>query len=52
MRRRSFVVATLAVVLAGSSGAAAAAVRPFDGAAFAAVQQAGKPIVVVVHASW
>ena len=38
--------------IAAPASAAAAAVRPFDQAAFDAAQKAGKPIIVWVHAPW
>ena len=52
MHRRTLVLGALALALTGSPVAWAAGIRPFDKTAFTAAQDAGKPIVVFVHASW
>jgi len=52
MRRRRFVFGALGLALIGSPRAWAAAIRPFDRSAFIAAQDANRPIVVFVHASW
>ncbi len=47
--------ALFAIAAAGAAVAApafAAGPHPFDAAAFAAAQKAGKPIFVAIHASW
>ena len=50
MNRRALLAATLFAALPFAARAATQA--PFDPAAFAAAQAAGKPILVAVHASW
>ena len=52
MHRRTLVLGALGLALARPRRAWAAGIRPFDKAAFLAAQEAGKPIVVFVHASW
>ena len=54
MDRRTFIVASLALVALGASAvpAPAGGVMPFDPKAFAVVQEAGDRIVVFVHAPW
>jgi thioredoxin 1 len=49
LSRRSIL---LVAVAAFAAPASAAGPRPFDGAAFAEAQKAGKPIFVAIHASW
>ena len=52
---RSFLSRLLLVLLAWSAagaGAALAAGKPFDAAAFAALQKAERPILVFIHADW
>jgi hypothetical protein len=51
MHRRVVLLAVVAMVLA-TALPAAAAVTPYDAKAFAAAQNAGKSIVVMVHAPW
>jgi hypothetical protein len=52
MHRRALVLGALGLALAGSRRTWAAGIRPFDKNAFTAAQDAGKPIVVFVHAPW
>jgi|RhiMetdeSRZDD1v2_1073273.scaffolds.fasta_scaffold2539858_2 hypothetical protein len=52
MQRRLFILSCLAVSLVRPGSARAAAMKPFDSAAFKAAQQAGESIVVQVHAPW
>ncbi len=52
MHRRTLVLGALGLALTGSSMAAAAGIRPFDRNAFIAAQDAGKSIVVFIHAPW
>lgn len=52
LSRRSVVLAAIAASAAFTTPAAAMEPRAFDAKAFAAAQQAGKPILVAVHASW
>lgn len=54
MRRKQFILAALAALagLIAAPQARAATELPFSAAAFAAAQQAGKPILVDVWASW
>lgn len=52
LSRRSVVLAAIAASAALTTPAAAIEPRAFDAKAFAAAQQAGKPILVAVHASW
>jgi len=49
---RSLLAGLVAVVLLGALPAAAAEWKDFDAKAFAAAQQAGKPILVDVFAAW
>lgn len=50
--RRSLVLAACAMSLAPLAASAADDVRPFSPAEFGAAQQAGKPILVEIHAGW
>jgi thioredoxin 1 len=52
--RRSVLVSALLVTAAGAAVTPALAVmpQPFDDAAFAQLQKAGKPIFVAIHATW
>jgi thiol-disulfide isomerase/thioredoxin len=50
--RRSVFFATVAVISALAAPAFAAETKTFDPESFAAAQQAGKPILVAIHASW
>src|SRR5215469_11234872 len=50
--RRSVLFATVAAISALAAPAFAAETKTFDPDSFAAAQQAGKPILVAVHASW
>jgi thioredoxin-like negative regulator of GroEL len=52
MLRRHFILAAALAALLGFGVARAATVANFDQAAFAAAQQAGKPILVHINASW
>ena len=52
MRRRDFVLASLAACIIPVGSARGAAAREFDPKAFQAAQEAGQSIVVQVHASW
>jgi hypothetical protein len=52
MHRRTLILGALGLALAGPRSSSAGEVVPFDRAAFAAAQQAGKAIVVFVHARW
>ena len=52
MHRRTLVLGALALAITGPPEARAAAVVPFDRSAFVAAQDAGKPIVVFIHAPW
>jgi hypothetical protein len=52
MHRRTLVLGAVGLVLIGSPVAWAAGIRPFDKTAFTAAQDAGKPIIVFVHAPW
>ena len=52
MNRRHFILSSLAICLVQPGPARAAAMTPFDPAAFQAAQQAGQSIVVQVHAPW
>jgi thioredoxin len=49
--RRSVLFATVATISA-LAPAFAAETKTFESASFAAAQQAGKPILVAIHASW
>ena len=50
--RRSVLFATVAAISALAAPAFAAGTKTFDPESFAAAQQAGKPILVAIHASW
>ena len=50
--RRSVLFATVAAISALAASAFAAETKTFDPESFAAAQQAGKPILVAIHASW
>ena len=50
--RRSVLLAAAAVSTAAIVPAFATAPQPFDDAAFADAQKAGKPIFIAIHASW
>lgn len=52
LSRRSLLLAAVAAGAAAPMPASAAGPQPFDDAAFAAAQKAGKPIFVAIHASW
>ena len=52
MHRRTLVLGAVALALAPSSASRAAGIQPFDKAAFTAAQDAGKSIVLFVHAPW
>ena len=52
LSRRSILVAAVAASAAAMSPAFAVGPQPFDAAAFAAAQKAGKPIFVAIHATW
>src|SRR6516225_12480496 len=54
LSRRSVLVSALLATAAGAAVTPALAVtpQPFDDAAFAQAQKAGKPIFVAIHASW
>ena len=52
LSRRSVVLAAIAASAAFIIQASAMEPKAFDAKAFAAAQQAGKPILVAVHASW
>jgi thioredoxin 1 len=52
LSRRSFVLAAIAANAAPIALAFATVTGPFDSGSFAAAQQAGRPILVAIHASW
>jgi thioredoxin 1 len=53
LSRRSVLLAAAVVASASfAAPACAAGPQPFEDAAFAAAQKAGKPIFVAIHASW
>ena len=52
MHRRTLIVGALGLALAGTRSSSAGEVLMFDRARFSNAQQAGKPIVVFVHAPW
>jgi thiol-disulfide isomerase/thioredoxin len=52
LSRRSVLVAAIAASAGAFASALAAGPRPFDAAAFAEAQKAGKPIFIGIHASW
>jgi thiol-disulfide isomerase/thioredoxin len=52
LSRRSVLLAAVAASAAVAMPAFAAGPQPFNDAAFAQAQKAGKPIFVAIHASW
>jgi thioredoxin 1 len=52
LSRRSVLLAAVAASAAIAMPASAAGPQPFNDAAFAEAQKAGKPIFVFIHASW
>jgi thioredoxin len=52
LSRRSVLLAAIAGSAAFAAPASATGPQPFDDAAFAAAQKAGKPIFVAIHATW
>jgi thioredoxin 1 len=52
LSRRSVLLGAIAASAAAIAPASAAGPQPFDEAAFAAAQKAGKPIFIAIHASW
>src|SRR5579859_4425853 len=52
LTRRSVLIAAAGAGVAVISPALATGPQPFDDAAFAAAQKAGKPIFVAIHATW
>lgn len=52
MHRRTLIVGTLGLAFAGTLPAGAGGIVNFDRKAFAAAQEAGRSIVVFVHATW
>src|SRR5258708_40030616 len=52
LSRRSVLFAAVAASAAAVAPASAAGPQPFNDAAFAEAQKAGKPIFVAIHASW
>jgi thioredoxin 1 len=52
LSRRSLLFAAVAASAAAVAPASAAGPQPFNDAAFAEAQKAGKPIFVAIHASW
>jgi thioredoxin 1 len=52
LSRRTVLFAAAAASFAAAAPALAATVQPFNDAAFAEAQKAGKPIFVAIHASW
>ncbi len=52
LSRRSVLLAAVVASAGFAAPASAAGPQPFDDAAFAAAQKAGKPIFVAIHASW
>jgi thioredoxin 1 len=52
LSRRSVLLAAVAANAAFAVPASAAGPQPFDNAAFAEAQKAGRPIFVAIHASW
>jgi len=52
LSRRSFVLAAIAANAAPIALASAAETRTFDSGSFTAAQNARKPILVAIHASW
>jgi thioredoxin 1 len=52
LSRRSLLFAAVAAGAAVAASASAAGSQPFNDAAFAEAQKAGRPIFVAIHASW
>ena len=52
LSRRSLLFAAVAASAVAVAPASAAGPQPFNDAAFAEAQKAGKPIFVAIHASW
>src|SRR5215831_21352076 len=52
LSRRSLLFAAVAASAAAAAPASVAGPQPFNDAAFAEAQKAGKPIFVAIHASW
>ena len=52
LSRRSVLLAAVAASAAAVAPTSAAGPQPFNDAAFADAQKAGKPIFVAIHASW
>lgn len=52
MHRRTLIVGTLGLALAKTLPAGGGEVVNFDRKAFTAAQEAGRPIVVFIHAPW
>jgi hypothetical protein len=52
MHRRTLVLGALGLALTAAPSAEAGGILPFDRSAFIAAQDAGKPIVIFVHAPW
>jgi thioredoxin 1 len=52
LSRRSVLFATVTAISALAAPAFAAEMKTFDPDSFAAAQQAGKPILVAIHAPW
>jgi len=52
LSRRSVLFAVVAASAAAAAPASAVGPQPFNDAAFAEAQKAGKPIFVAIHASW
>jgi thiol-disulfide isomerase/thioredoxin len=52
LSRRSVLLAAAAASVVAAVPASAAGPQPFDDAAFAEAQKAGRPIFVAIHASW
>jgi thiol-disulfide isomerase/thioredoxin len=50
--RRSFLIVSALAGVIGLSPASAATPQPFNNQAFGNAQKAGRPILLVVHASW
>ena len=52
LTRRLFTASVIGVVVANAAPAHAATAQDFDAKAFAEAQQAGRPILVAIHAWW
>jgi thiol-disulfide isomerase/thioredoxin len=52
LSRRSILLAAIAASTVAAAPAYAASPQPFNDAAFAEAQKAGKPIFIAIHASW